>query len=398
MTHIMRDGESSTDIDKIKNKDFGRTFDRSTDSLEALREAVDAGMVVLQANTRAQIAFPSEVEIPESGTTNYQLYLYLFNTAGEMEAPDSAPTIAINDAAGNVEVAETPMTLVDTGRYYYTVAIANTETPESWIAQIKVIEGGNTRYYGANFDLVHDSVGTRNDTTTDTIHGKIGTDTEMADSSLFDILTAVGADNNDNTFASTNVVSNRDGSLLERTEYIMDDVENIVHGVGDVIIYPVAEDISTTELSDDGSSPLLTAQVQQANKTEAEGIATPAWTEDINFEQNGTVTLLSIYFGLYWQQQFTVGAGAGTTTYAKWQISGDGGSTWVDVTDNVSETAAAYNDKIRIGVSLPITAITAGANQLQLRLCAWTDDAGGTSTVETKVRSNSYLRISYRKS
>ena len=43
MVHITRDGESSTDLDPVKNKDFGRTFDRSTDSLEALREAIITG-------------------------------------------------------------------------------------------------------------------------------------------------------------------------------------------------------------------------------------------------------------------------------------------------------------------------------------------------------------------
>ncbi len=178
-------------LDSIKNKDSDRTYDEATDALEAIRDAIDAGMVVLQSDTRAMIVFPSEVEIPESGTTNYRLYLYLYDTTGEMEAPDSAPTITIIDSSGAEEVAETPMTNVDTGRYYYTVAIVNTETPENWIAHIKVIESGDTRYYGAGFDLVQDSVGSKNDTTTDTIHGKLGTDTEMADSSFYDMLTAL---------------------------------------------------------------------------------------------------------------------------------------------------------------------------------------------------------------
>ena len=229
----------------------------------------------------------------------------------------------------------------------------------------------------------------------------LGSDGTTVTDAAVSVLGAIGANNADNAFASNTVVANRDGSVLERQEFIIDEIDSLEetgHEVGDVVIYPVAEDISTTEITDDGTTPALTAPVSQSNKTEAEGIGTPAWTEDINFEQAGTIAVISIYFELYWQQQFTVGAGAGTTTSAKWQISGDGGSTWVDVTDNVTENNAAYQDKTRLGVSLPITAITAGANQLQLRLCAWTDDAGGVSTVETKVRSNSYLRVTYRKS
>ena len=224
--------------------------------------------------------------------------------------------------------------------------------------------------------------------------------TTVADAAV-SVLGAIGANNADNAFASATVVANRDGSVLERTEFIIDEIDSLEetgHEVGDVVIYPVAEDISTAEITDDGTTPALTAQVSQSNISEAAAMAAPAWTEDINFEQAGTIAVISIYFELYWQQRFTVGAGAGTTTSAKWQISGNGGSTWVDVTDNVAENNAAYQDKTRLGVSLPITAITAGANQLQLRLCAWTDDAGGVSTVETKVRSNSYVRLTYRKS
>jgi len=33
-----------------------------------------------------------------------------------------------------------------------------------------------------------------------------------------------------------------------------------------------------------------------------------------------------------------------------------------------------------------------------MRLASWTDDAGGVSSVETKIRSSSYVRLSYRKS
>lgn len=160
--------------------------------------------------------------------------------------------------------------------------------------------------------------------------------------------------------------------------------------VDDVVIYPVAEDQGTTEISDDGSSPALTAQVSKAHANEGAGEADPNWSEDIDFEQFGTNTVISIFYELHFQMKIT-GAGTGN---AKFQISGDGGSTWVDVTDDVTETGTSYADKTRIGVGRHITTITAGSNQLQLRLVTW----GNATSVETKVRSDSYMRISIKKS
>jgi len=168
-----------------------------------------------------------------------------------------------------------------------------------------------------------------------------------------------------------------------------DDILNIQAQVNDVVIYVVAEDMGTTEGADDGTNPALTSEVSQANANEAAGVATPAWTEDINFEQDGTITVVSIFYGLRWQMKRT----GGTTAYSKWQISGDGGSTWTDATDNLSETNTTYTDKARLFTGRHVSTIDAGANKLQIRLCAWTD---GT-TVETKVRSDSYLRVTYRK-
>jgi len=177
---------------------------------------------------------------------------------------------------------------------------------------------------------------------------------------------------------------------LANATFGLDALKHTQHEVDDVAVYFVAEDQGTTEISDDGTSPALTAEVSKTNANEAAGMADPSWSEDINFEQDGTITVISIFYELHWQQKRT----GGTTCSAKWQISRDGGSNWVDLTDNMAETGTTYADKSRIGVGVHIPTIVAGANQLEFRLCAWTD---GTS-VETKVRSDSYVRITYRKS
>lgn len=150
--------------------------------------------------------------------------------------------------------------------------------------------------------------------------------------------------------------------------------------------------MGVAEITDDGTSPALTPEVSSAAATEAAGMAAPSWVEDINFEQTiGTLTIISIYYELHWQMKVT----GAVTGYAKWQISRDGGANWVDVTDNVAEAGVAYVNKTRIGVGVHIPTVVAGVNQLRLRVAAWQSAAG---SVETRIRSDSYLRVTYRKS
>lgn len=171
---------------------------------------------------------------------------------------------------------------------------------------------------------------------------------------------------------------------------LIDDIKSQKIEVQDVVIYPTAEDMATTELDSDGTSPNYLAESSQSNDDEEAGEANPAWAEDIDFERAGTITVISIYAELHWSQKQT----GGGTSYAKMQISGDGGSTWIDLTDNVAEVGTDYADKTRAGVGRWITAITSGTNQLQLRAVQW----GGTTSSELKLREDTYLRITYRKS
>lgn len=54
----------------------------------------------------------------------------------------------------------------------------------------------------------------------------LGSDGTTVTDSAVSVLGAVGADNANNAFASTNVVANRDGSVLERQEYLIGEVED----------------------------------------------------------------------------------------------------------------------------------------------------------------------------
>ncbi len=180
-----------------------------------------------------------------------------------------------------------------------------------------------------------------------------------------------------------------------RLDNLIDDIIDKSREVQDVTIYPVAEDMDTTEITDDGAAPALTGEIASSEITEGGAQDNPSWSELINFEQMGVITIISIYIELHWQQKYTAG-GASTDTWAKWQISRDGGTAWVDITDNETENNPVYQNKTKAGVGVFIPTIVAGADQLGLRLCAWTDD--GAASVETKIRSDSFIHITYRKS
>ncbi|MEA3338438.1 MAG: hypothetical protein U9R15_00585 [Chloroflexota bacterium] len=176
---------------------------------------------------------------------------------------------------------------------------------------------------------------------------------------------------------------------LDNGSYGLLAIYNRVPSVSDVILYPVAIHAGTTEITDDGTSPALYADAESGAAT-TEGAPNVHWVEYIShFEREGTINVISIFAELRWQHKTS-----GGTAYSKIQITGDGGAAWVDVTDNIAETNATYQVKTRIGVGQFLPTITAGASKLGFRLVSW--EAGG-ATSNAKIRSDSYVRITYRK-
>jgi len=169
-------------------------------------------------------------------------------------------------------------------------------------------------------------------------------------------------------------------------------VLNQTPSINEIVLYPVAIIAGTAKITDDGSSPAFYADNENSGGgIIAEGTPFVHWEQRIDhFEREGTINVTSVFLELRWQHK-TAGGNAGS----KIQITGNGGTNWYDVTDSIAEVNAAYQDKTRIGVSLRISAITAGANKLGFRLVSWVDAANVSSA---KMRSDSYIRISYRKS
>lgn len=169
------------------------SYDWTTDSLEALRDyaapastaltsatwtnaragyldnlnvgglvASSAEATAIQNNTRVVRVTPDAIELPTSGTRTYRIELFLYDETGNMEAPDSAPTIALVNQAGtdrSSRLDSTTMALVETGRYRAIYTSTAGDTKEQLVWTFSVVEGGATRKYG-NMSYVTDAVAT----------------------------------------------------------------------------------------------------------------------------------------------------------------------------------------------------------------------------------------------
>jgi hypothetical protein len=105
----------------------------------------------IQNNTRCVRVVPDVIERPDSGTTTYRIELLLYDEVGNMEAPDSAPTLALVNQSGtdlSSRLASTTGTLVSTGRYRWTYTASVSDALEQLVWAFSVVEGGATRVYG----------------------------------------------------------------------------------------------------------------------------------------------------------------------------------------------------------------------------------------------------------
>jgi len=102
-------------------------------------------------------------------------------------------------------------------------------------------------------------------------------------------------------------------------------------------------------------------------------------------------TIKSIFANLVWAMKIT-GSGTG---YVKWQIaSGSHASpgTWVDITDEVSTDLVSYSDKSRSGIIHKITNLTT-TTPFTIRCLV---KKGTATSAEAKVKSSTYLRVTYK--
>lgn len=121
--------------------------------------ASSAEATAIQNNTRVVRVVPAVIERPDSGTTTYRVELLLYDDVGNMEVPDSAPTIALVNQSGtdrSSRLDSTTMALVSTGRYRAIYTADAADTIEQLVWTFSVVEGGATRIYG-NDSLIVDT-------------------------------------------------------------------------------------------------------------------------------------------------------------------------------------------------------------------------------------------------
>jgi len=148
----------------IKNGTDDNLLQVNTDWLDGGRldmildsRASSAEVLAIQNNTRVVRVVPTIIERPASGTVTYRIELLLYDAIGNMEAPDSAPTIALVNQTGtdrSSRLDSTTMALVSTG-YYRAIYTADTShSIEQLVWTFSVVEGGVTRTYGNTTILV----------------------------------------------------------------------------------------------------------------------------------------------------------------------------------------------------------------------------------------------------
>src|SRR6185369_18008229 len=105
---------------------------------------------------------PDDIELPAVGTRTYRIELFLYDAAGNMEAPDSAPTVALVNKSGtdrSSRLDSTTMALVEAGRYRCIYTCTAGDTKEQLVWAFDVLEGGVHRKYG-NTSWITDAIAT----------------------------------------------------------------------------------------------------------------------------------------------------------------------------------------------------------------------------------------------
>jgi len=138
----------------------GSAYDAIPDMGTATNQGTLATAITsIQNNTRCVRVVPAVIERPDSGTTTYRIELLLYDTEGNMEAPDAAPTIALVNQSGtdrSGRLDSTTMAAVSTGRYRAVYTASDSDDVEQLVWTFSVVEGGTTLLYG-NTSIVVDT-------------------------------------------------------------------------------------------------------------------------------------------------------------------------------------------------------------------------------------------------
>lgn len=143
-----------SDVTSIKStvEDTNTEVKSPTHGLSEIKNVVDALSTALgqiQNNTRFTVTMPTQMVILATGVKAYRLWVALFDTAGNLEDPDGAITVSIeNDQGANrndylkdsVASGTVNMTQDSTGIYYIDIEIPDTAVEEQNIYFFNYVE------------------------------------------------------------------------------------------------------------------------------------------------------------------------------------------------------------------------------------------------------------------
>lgn len=122
--------------------------------------AGSAEVTSIQNNTRIVFPVPEDMERPDAGTQDFIIHLYIYDEVGNMEAPDSAPVLSVANQSGtsrNARLDSVNMAFVETGHYKAVYTMPATDPIEQLLWEVTIIEGGVTRKYGRQTQVVDTS-------------------------------------------------------------------------------------------------------------------------------------------------------------------------------------------------------------------------------------------------
>lgn len=113
------------------------------DNLAAGAVATAASVASIQNTTRTKFFGPAEQQIPATSSVVCRYNLMLFDSLGNMEAPDSLPTVTAANQAGTDRSGNLgAVTNVSTGHYYVDYTVSNAHAEEQVILTAVITEGG----------------------------------------------------------------------------------------------------------------------------------------------------------------------------------------------------------------------------------------------------------------
>lgn len=183
----------------------------------------------IQNNTRCVRVVPETIIVPDAATRTYRIELLLYDEIGNMETPDSDPTITLVNEAGtdrSSRLDSTTMAFVSTGRYRAIYTSTAAEPEEQLVWTFSVVEGGLTRLYGNQSSVAEAGAGGVVDANVVSMAADVVTSSALAASAANEIRDAI--------IAYAHAAGTTLGALFERLEASL---------TGELVITEVGDDL-----------------------------------------------------------------------------------------------------------------------------------------------------------